>query len=268
MWSFRSWRRRRVLRHARLPDTQWQAVLKELSVLNGLDRTERDRLRELVILFLHEKSIQAAGDLEIDDAIRLKIAAQACLPILNLGLDYYRNWVEVIVYPGTFLAPHEYVDSSGVAHSVHHSLAGESWEQGPVILSWEDVVEGAADGTGNIVIHEFAHKLDMLNGETNGLPPLHSPMKIEAWSRIFTAAYEDLCRRVDRGLKTPIDPYAAEAPAEFFAVISEEFFVTPDVVHDVYPQVYAQLRDFYRQDPLLRLPARFESQSVPAHADL
>lgn len=252
MWSFRNWRRRRVLRRAYLPDTQWRMVLKDLVVLYGLNQTERDRLRELVILFLHEKSIEGAGDLEINDPVRLRIAAQACLPILNLGLDYYRNWVEVVVYPGAFLARHEYVDPTGVAHSIHHSLAGESWEQGPVILSWDDVVSRSAHGTGNIVIHELAHKLDMLNGEANGLPPLHSHMKVEAWARIFTAAYEDLSRRVDQGLETVIDPYAAEAPAEFFAVISEEFFVSPDAVHDAYPEVYSQLCEFYRQDPLLR----------------
>lgn len=252
-WSFRGWRRQRVLRRTKMPARLWQRVLIDLPVLHGLDHKECDRLRDLVILFLHEKSIEAAGDLELDETVRLSIAAQACLPILNLGLDYYRNWVTVVVYPGAFLAHHEYLDDAGVVHSVRRPLVGESWEQGPVILSWEDVVENPAAGAGNVVIHEIAHKLDMLTGDANGLPPLHWGMRVEAWSGVFTAAYEDLGRRIDQGMETTIDPYAAEDPAEFFAVISEVFFVTPNVLHATYPAVYSQLREFYRQDPYSRL---------------
>lgn len=259
-WSFRAWRRRRALRRANLSDTQWQTVLQGLPVLRGLSQTEGMRLRELVILFLHEKSIEAAGDLAINDAIRLEIAAQACLPILNLGLDYYRGWVTVIVYPGAFWARHDYVDHSGVVHSEHSPRLGEAWERGPVILSWEDVIASAAAAEeGNIVIHELAHKLDMLSGEANGLPPLHPPMRLPVWSRVFTAAYEDLCRQLEQGLETMIDPYAAEDPAEFFAVVSEAFFTAPAVLRLCYPEVYGQLRDFYRQDPYLRLSAALAS---------
>lgn len=252
-WNFRDWRRQRVLRRAQLPVRRWQSLLVDLPVLHGLDRKECDRLRDLVILFLHEKSIEAAGDLELDETVRLAIAAQACLPILDLGLDYYRNWVTVVVYPGAFLAEHEYLDDAGVVHNVRRPLVGECWEQGPVILSWEDIVENPAAGAGNVIIHEIAHKLDMLTGEVNGLPPLHRGMRVEAWSEVFTAAYEDLGRRIDQGLQTAIDPYAAEDPAEFFAVISEVFFTAPAVLQPIYPEVYQQLRDFYRQDPYLRL---------------
>jgi Mlc titration factor MtfA (ptsG expression regulator) len=121
-----------------------------------------------------------------------------------------------------------------------------------VILSWADV-ENAGDADGvNVVIHEFAHKLDMLNGDANGFPPLHSGMSREAWGRAFTEAFKDLCRRVEAGEDTDIDPYAAEAPGEFFAVVSEAFFEMPDIVRETYPAVYAQLAEFYRQDPASR----------------
>ena len=142
------------------------------------------------------------------------------------------------------------------------AYAGQAWLNGPVILSWADV-ENAGDADGmNVVIHEFAHKLDMLNGDANGFPPLHRGMSREAWSTAFTAAYEDLCRRVDAGEDTEVDPYATESPAEFFAVISESFFEIPDLLRTVYPDVYAQLALFYRQDPAGReLPREWRLRS-------
>jgi len=146
---------------------------------------------------------------------------------------------------------------------VHHSrdiLAGESWHGGPLVLSLADV---AASGQGegvNVVLHEFAHKLDMLNGDANGFPPLHRGMDAAAWSNVFSAAYEDLCRRVDDGEDTPIDPYATTDPGEFFAVLSEAFFETPNSLFAEYPAVYAQMRQFYRQDPLQRLDALLQGE--------
>jgi Mlc titration factor MtfA (ptsG expression regulator) len=119
------------------------------------------------------------------------------------------------------------------------------------VLSWADIGEDYADGI-NVVIHEFAHKLDMLNGDVDGYPPLHPGMERRTWTDAFTRAYEDFCRRVDRGESTSIDPYAAESPGEFFAVLSEAFFERPERVGDDYPDVYAQLAQFYRQDPYAR----------------
>ena len=133
-------------------------------------------------------------------------------------------------------------------HEFDDQVAGEAWEGGPVLLSWFDRPE-AADGM-NVVIHEFAHKLDMLNGPPDGLPPLHEGMKRQAWIDAFEPAYADFCARVDDGEETWIDPYAAEHPAEFFAVTSEVFFEAPDLLRHEYPAVYEQLRQFYRQDPL------------------
>jgi len=253
VWGFQSWRRRRVLRRVRLPADLWQAVLADLPVLAGLSADERTRLQELVILFLHEKSLDAAGGLELTQIMRLHIATRACLPILNLGLDYYRGWVSVIVYPDSFLVQHQYIDAAGVVHNERRLRAGEAWERGPLILSWADVAQTFPGEGVNVVIHECAHKLDMLTGTVNGLPPLHPGMPVTAWAQAFTAAYADLCGRVDENLDTAINPYASDSPAEFFAVASEAFFEIPRLLQAAYPAVYEQLRAFYRQDPGARM---------------
>jgi len=261
MWSFRNWRRARVLKRRPLNDNDWQRALVRVPLTRGFNVDEFRRLRELVTLFLHEKSIEAAGGVMLDDAMRLVIAIQACVPILNLGLDCYSGWHAVIVYPQQFRPQHEYVDEADVVHVDDDWKMGESWEHGPVILSWEDVQNtGTGDGF-NLVIHEFAHKLDMLDGSPNGAPPMHANMDIAAWSRVFTPAYADFCQRVDRGEDTEIDPYAAESPAEFFAVLSEAFFEIPHTVQRVNSQVYQQLVLYYRQDPISRLGANVSTPS-------
>ena len=290
-WSIKNWRKCYVLRHARLPDEAWRAAVSGLSVLRGLSEEELGRLRELATLFLHEKQVVAAGGFSLDDDTRIKIAAQACLPILNLGLEYYAGWVSVIVYPGEFVPEHEFMDEDGVVHVVRDSAMGESWEQGPVILSGADAVRcGGHDGVNgqgendtidddarfphpnplpqageganeslrefhvNVVIHELAHKLDMLNGATNGFPPLHREMSSEQWAQTFTAAFADFCAKAENGEETALDPYGAENPAEFFAVASEAFFEMPHALQQAYPDVYRQLAAFYLQDPARRVP--------------
>jgi Mlc titration factor MtfA (ptsG expression regulator) len=249
--TIKRWWRRRIVTRAPLDQVLWQATLAQLPFMHGLTTDEHARLRETVILFLHDKSIHGAAGLELDAGMQLLIAAQACILILNLDIDYYAGWVEVIVYPDEFVPAFEYTDEAGVVHTDHAPRAGEAWLRGPVILSWADVAPGA-DGV-NVVIHEFAHKLDMLNGDANGYPPLQKGMSRDAWSRVFAAAYEDFCRRADRYENIPIDDYAAESPAEFFAVMSEAFFTTPRAVIAMYPEVYAQLVAFYRQDPAARM---------------
>ena len=250
--AFQSWRRRRILARSTLDDAAWGAVVAHYGFLRALSGAERARLRECVVLFLHQKAIEGAGGLEVDDGMRACIAAQACMLILNLDLDYYRGWSDVVVYPDEFVADYEYVDEDGIAHHVQEPMSGESWLAGPVILSWADAAEGGGETGYNVVIHEFAHKLDMLNGDANGFPPLHGQMTRAEWSRTFSAAYEGFSRLVDAGQETSIDPYAAENPAEFFAVLSEAFFEIPRVVRGDYPGVYGQLAAFYRQDPAAR----------------
>jgi len=250
--ALRNWRRERILKRSALDAAQWRTVLERYPFTRALSADERARLRDKVVLFLHEKSISGAGGLVVHDEMRLCIAAQACMLVLNLDFECYRGWVEVIIYPDEFVAKYEYLDEDGIAHQVEEPMTGESWLAGPVILSWADAELREGEPAYNVVIHEFAHKLDMLNGDANGFPPLNAGMSREAWAQAFTQAYKDLCRRVEVGEDTDIDPYATEAPAEFFAVVSEAFFEMPDIVRQTYPAVYAQLVEFYRQDPASR----------------
>lgn len=231
---------------------QWSRVEGGLPFLGGLAQADRARLREMALQFIAQKEWNGAQGLTLTPDIQLSIALQACLPVLNLGLDSYRGWVGIIVYPGDFVIPRKLMSEDGVVHEFEDSVAGEAWEGGPVLVSWFDQAE-AADGM-NVVIHEFAHKLDMLNGPPDGLPPLHEGMRRQDWIDAFEPAYADYCARVDDGEETAIDPYAAEHPAEFFAVTSEVFFEAPALLQAEYPAVYAQLRLFYRQDPAAAQP--------------
>lgn len=247
----RNWRRKSILRKSRLDEVAWQSVLA-LPIFSGLTSAERAQLADWVVLFLHDKSIFGAAGLEIDEQVRLTIAAQACLLILKLDPDWYRGWGEIIVYPDQFVPHREFTDEHGIVHESRYPMMGEAWLGGPVILSWADVASaGMRDGV-NVVLHEFAHKLDMLNGDANGLPPLHSEMRVQDWADAFKAAYADFCRRVDAGEETAIDPYASESPAEFFAVLTEVFFEAPSLLHTEYPLVYGQMHAFYRQATLAR----------------
>jgi Mlc titration factor MtfA (ptsG expression regulator) len=227
--------------------------MADLPVLEGLDATETERLRRLATLFLRDKIFEAAGGMVLNDAVRIRIAALACLPILALDYAWYDGWRTVVVYPGEFVRPRSAFDDIGIMHEWEDALTGESWERGPVILSWADVeASGQCDGY-NVVIHEMAHKLDMLNGLPDGFPPLSKHLDRRTWTERFTAAFEDLNERLDRDETTAIDPYAAEEPGEFFAVLSEYFFERPELVRSEYPAVYDLLAAFYRQDPAARL---------------
>jgi len=254
MWSlYRNWRRRQVLAAADTSAGAWAQAWDQLSLFRGLDADASQRLRELATLFLAEKTLEPAGGMRIEPWMGQQLALQAALPMLELGPDWHAGWVSVVVYPDTFISELETEDEAGVVHRVREARGGESWERGPLILSWADVEAGReADGY-NVVIHEIAHKLDALGGSLNGMPPLHRGMSREAWSRAFGRAFADLERRVKAGQETALDPYARESPAEFFAVVSEAFFEIPDLLLDEYPEVYEQLRGFYRQDPMGRL---------------
>jgi len=251
----RAWQRERTLTRHPLDDTLWREIIATRRLFDGLTVDELARLRELATLFIHAKRFSGARGLEITETMRITIAAQACLPVLALGLSWLRGWSSVIVYPDTFVVDLEEADADGVVHAVRDQRIGESWERGPLILSWADTAPGVepyGEGT-NVVVHEIAHKLDQLDDASNGCPPLHPDMDRAVWQRDFQGAYEALGQAVDNGRTTWIDPYAAEAPEEFFAVLSEHFFTAPDAVMELVPAVYEQLRTFYRQDPLERL---------------
>ncbi len=255
MGWIRNWRRRRVLEQQAILPQAWDGVVAGLPLLGGLSQDEIVRLRELATLFLHEKSLEPVQGLELDDRMKRVVAAQAVLPILNLGIDSYHQWQSLVLYPDEFVTRQEWMDEDGLVHARRDILSGEAWERGPMVLSWADVAAAPEIDGYNPVIHECAHKLDLLNGSANGMPPLHAGMDAEAWRDVFSAAYEDLCHHVDARRETAVDPYAAESPAEFFAVTSEHFFETPHALMRAYPEVYRQLASFYRQDPAGRIPA-------------
>jgi hypothetical protein len=250
---FRVWRRRRALRRYALDEALWQRVTRSLPFLRGLTDTERQRLKDYAVLFLHEKQMHGARGFVLTDAVRLSVAVQACLPILNLGLDAYQGWVGIVIYPGEFKVRREEMDETGVVHEYDDALSGEAWPGGPVILSWQDVTLREAGY--NVVIHEFAHKLHMERGDMDDFPLPHADMDRERWLAAWDTAYEGFCAEVDRGVDTVIDPYASEQPAEFFAVLSEAFFTSPRAVRSICPELYDQLALFYRQDPAARLHA-------------
>jgi Mlc titration factor MtfA (ptsG expression regulator) len=246
--AWRNWLRQRAADQLEIAETQWQDAEYALPFLDRLTADEHQRLRDLARQFIAEKEWSGAQGLQLTPAKQLSIALQACLPILNLGLDWYRGWVGIVVYPGDFVIPRQIVDEDGIVHEYADPVLGEAWEGGPVLLSWFDNLDAVGDVS--IVIHEFAHKLDMSNDAVDGMPALHADMRRDDWIAAFQPAYADFCRRVEAGEDTDIDPYAAEHPSEFFAVASEVFFEAPDVLATEYPAVYEQLRLFYRQNPM------------------
>lgn len=245
--AFRRWRRQQTAAGFDVTPSTWQRVEARLPFLDFLGDAERVRLRALTLEFLADKEMTGARGLEVSDDMRLTIALQACLLVLNIGLEAYADWVGIVVYPGDFVIPRHETDEAGVVHEYDDPVIGEAWPGGPVLVSWFDDAD-EHDGI-NVVIHEFAHKLDMRNGEADGIPDLPAHMSRRDWARAFSIAYEDFCTRVDSDDEVPLDPYAAEHPAEFFAVMSEAFFETPTLLKSEYPEVYAQMAQYYRLDP-------------------
>ncbi|MBF0126927.1 MAG: zinc-dependent peptidase [Magnetococcales bacterium] len=251
----RARRRRAIL--AALPADQevWRVLMERGCLFGGLTSDERLRLRQLVELFLHEKNLDPVGGLVMDAGKRLLLASQACLPILQLGLDACDNWSTLIVYPGKFIPDAPEMDPVGVVHPPEPRI-GESWPDGPIIVSWRDVKRdflGEWDYPMNVVIHEVCHQLDVRNGAFDGMPPLPEGMDPRGWVKDFSMAYSHLQRVCEGGRETHLDPYAAESPAEFFAVACETFFVAPEVLVGVYPRVYHHLSRYFRQDPFARM---------------
>lgn len=263
-------RSRRLARYA-IPDALWSRTLAGLPFLLSWPDADLTRLRETATLFIAEKEFTTAHDLQLSDEMVISIAVQASVPILELGIDWYCGWHGVVIYPGEFVIRKEVMDEDGVVHDVREEAAGEAWEQGPVVLSWQDIeLGGALAEPGaqpyNVVLHEFAHKLDMLNGESDGIPAfssrLHADIDREQWADDLYAEYDtfaDRCEQIPkrRWNADPIllllDPYGAQHPAEFFAVASEVFFVEPAALLDTLPSLYALLRAFYLQDPARRV---------------
>jgi len=254
MGWLRDWKRRRLLRRHRIDDVLWRRAQQHLPFLRGLSAEEQRRLKELAVVFLAEKQITPVHGLELSDDDRVEIALQACLPVLELGLDWYDGWVGIIVHPSDFRVRRTETDDSGVVHVWEDELAGESWPGGPVVLSWDalDEAGSVAHGGVNVVIHEFAHMIDMADGDADGVPALPSRAARDAWREVFDREFTRFCSRVDAGGHTSLDPYAAEHESEFFAVASEAFFESPKLLKQEFPELYALFSGFYRQDPAAR----------------
>ena len=248
--KIRNWRARHVVARRPIAEELWRDALQRCSAARRLGASDQATLRVLATLFLERKSLEPAKGLQLGDVDRVLLAAHACVPILKLGLDWYDGWHSVIVYPDVFIPRRQHTDAAGVVHQTHAMLAGEAWGRGPVILSWADVQSIGQKPGHNVVVHEMAHKLDMLNGDANGFPPLHRRMDRRVWWRVFSNAWDRLQEDQRHGVELPIDPYALESPAEFFAVASEQFFETPATLRQHLPQVYRQLEQFFRQHPL------------------
>src|SRR5690348_6764979 len=172
----RTWRARRIVARRPIAEPLWQDALRRCAPARRLGASDQAALRVLATLFLERKSLEPVKGLELDDADRVLLATHACLPILKLGLDWYDGWHSLIVYPGAFIPGRTHTDAAGVEHRTRTVMAGEAWGRGPVIVSWADVLHGGTRPGHNVVVHEMAHKLDMLNGDANGFPPLHRRM--------------------------------------------------------------------------------------------
>jgi MtfA peptidase len=226
------WLRRRVQPPREIPDALWDATLAAYPFLAARPPAERERLRALAAEFLARKEFHGAGGLAITDAMAVAIAAQAVLPVLHLGLAWYDDFVGIVVHPDEVVARRTVVDDAGVVHAYDEVLAGEAMEGGPVMLSWRDVQQAgsSADSGYNVVIHEFAHKIDMRDGAPDGCPPLASAAARQQWLAVLQPAYEHFREQVvvaqRFGGEAPwLDPYGAEAIDEFFAVACEAYFV-------------------------------------------
>ena len=244
-------RRDRVLRKRSIPDPLWRLTLMRYGFLADLDAAAGTKLRELATLFLAEKEFFGAGGLVVSDEMAVAIAAQACLPVLRLGLHWYDGFKGIVVHADAVVAQREFVDDLGVVHEYEEELSGEAMEGGPLMLSWRDVEDSgeSADWGYNVVIHEFAHILDMCDGVANGIPPLPDRRARQRWADVIEAEYLNFCESVDGGADTVLDPYGAQSPDEFFAVATEAFFTVPLEARAAHPQLYELLADFYRQDP-------------------
>ena len=264
-------RRRRALRGRPFPDA-WHRIIEErVPQVRALPVELRRELEGHIHVFLAEKGFSGCDGLEITDEVRVTIAAQACLLILNRPTGYFPKLRQILVYPGAFLVERVRPEPSGVLQETRQALSGESWSHGQVVLSWEDTLEGAAipDDGRNVVLHEFAHQLDQEKGFANGAPGIGSRRARERWARVLGEEFARLQYNVMTQTPALFSAYGATSPAEFFAVITETFFEQPALMRHHHPALYAELAALYRVDPatwpgadLLRFVARHDWESA------
>ncbi|WP_255516351.1 zinc-dependent peptidase [Luteimonas suaedae] len=235
---------------APIPSDLWHRMCTRVAWVARLDETRDRRLQTLAARFLHDKTITPIGGLHLDDDRRVTLAALCCLPLLEFGAEGLHGWSQLIVYPDAFRVNRTHVDAAGVLHEWNDELIGEAWETGPLILSWADLEADLAqpDAGFCVAVHEMAHKLDALDGVLDGTPPLPRDWQRQ-WARDFQHGYDGFVAEVERGADIAIDPYAAEAPEEFFAVCSEYHFSDPATLRAQLPDVAAHLQRLYGRSP-------------------
>ncbi len=252
--AFRQWREQRAIARYAIPDALWQLTLLRYPFLAQRSADDLAELRRLCSLFLATKEFHGVDGFEVTDEVAVAVAAQACLPVLRLGLAWYDGFVGIVMHAGEVVAQRSYQDENGVVHEYDEELAGEAMEGGPLMLAWQaiavsdDPAQFGTDAVFNVVIHEFAHVIDMRDGVADGVPPMDSAQR-ERWIAVIDAAWEKFCARIDAGEATLIDPYGGEAVEEFFAVAVEAFFVAPAAMRAEEPAMYRLLAEFLRQDP-------------------
>lgn len=247
-----SWRTEAsILEHRAIPDPLWAQTLTQYPFLAWRSTARQEHLRALSTLFLARKQFVPAGGLQITDEIAVAIAAQACLPVLRLGLGAYAHMGHIVVHPDQVLAHREVMDEAGVVHQYDEVLAGEAMPDGPVMLSWHDVQQARDLDQGyNVVVHEFAHALDMAGGALDGTPPLPTDIDKAHWQDVMWQGFDRHSEALARGEDTWLDPYAAEAGLiEFFPVVTEAFFVAPWALRADFADVYALLCRYFGEDP-------------------
>jgi Mlc titration factor MtfA (ptsG expression regulator) len=253
-WAQR--RESRALQRRAIPDALWELTLARYPFLLWRSESDVQALRRLTSLFLDRKQFHGVGGFEVTDDIAVAVAAQACLPVLQLGLSAYDGFVGIVMHADEVVARRVVTDEDGVVHEYDEPLVGEaSVDTGQVMLSWTDVrdAQELAESGYNVVIHEFAHVLDALNGEIDGIPGLPSAEEQQRWAGVLDAEYERFCGWLDAARETVLDPYGAEGPEEFFAVASEAFFVAPQAMKKEQPALYRLLSGYFRQDPAVPL---------------
>ena len=243
------WKNRRI--RARPFPPEWAEILRtHLPVYKVLSTAEQQTLQQLVNLFIAKKRFVGCGGLEVTDEMRVSIAAEACLLLLHQKRSVYPKLTSVLIYPYGFKVQRNEQLDNGTVSRAENALSGESWSNGRVILSWDDVVSGATnfkDGR-NVVLHEFAHQLDSESGNTNGAPLLRRN-SYQSWATVFSANFEDLSWRSQKRKKTVMDEYGTTNPAEFFAVATETFFEKPQALQARRPELYEELKQYYQLDP-------------------
>lgn len=229
---------------------QWRRVRAAVPWAAALDPMRDARLAALSAQFLHRKTITPVDGLTLDPDQRCTLAALCCLPLLEFGAEGLHGWSQLIVYPDAFRVQRDHVDAAGVLHIEDQDIIGESWDAGPLILSWADVQADLDDPEAGccVAVHEMAHKLDVLDGVMDGTPPLPRDWQ-RAWAQDFQHAYDAFVAEVDAGRETAFDPYAAEATDEFFAVCSEYHFSAPQLLREQMPAIAAHLERFYGRSP-------------------